>query len=145
MVATILNVCSSEYKSSKYIGMIVHLLKPRCSLIIFRTKKIICIATRRLKDANLRFHTMARISKKLDYNVKVSSFTCNNIVDIVSLRFFIILDYLLRLHKQFAFYNPNIFLDPFSIECCIRAQKDWYKIVFVGVNNIGVTNAIKSH
>lgn len=100
---------TSEYRPSKYSGLIVRLLAPRCTLNLFRSGKIICFGTHSVEEANLAFRNMDRILQRLGYEVSFSGFTCNNIMAKLNVGFIINLDSLFCQHSQYAIYEPQLF------------------------------------
>lgn len=60
---------NSEYNPSRFHGVVMRIMSPRCTALIFRSGKLVCTGARNESDANLGTRKFARIIQKLGYPV----------------------------------------------------------------------------
>lgn len=60
---------NSEYNPSRFHGLVMRLLEPRCTALIFRSGKVVVTGARNDRLARLGARKFARIIQKLGYEV----------------------------------------------------------------------------
>ncbi|XP_026478569.1 TBP-related factor [Ctenocephalides felis] len=100
---------NTEYNPSRFSGVVMRIIEPKCTALIFRTGKLVCTGGRNEASNNIGARKMARIIQKLGFNVRFLDFKIQNLVATVDLRFPIRLENLHEVHAQFCSYEPELF------------------------------------
>ncbi|KOB75293.1 putative TATA binding protein [Operophtera brumata] len=89
----------SEYNPARFQGVVMKILDPRATALVFRNEH----------DSYLAARKFARIIHKLGYPVRFLDFKIQNFCATADLRFPIRLESLQQTHGQFASYEPELF------------------------------------
>lgn len=100
---------NSEYNPQRFSGVVMRILEPRTTALIFQSGKIVCTGARNEEASNLATRKFARIVQRLGFPVKYLDFKIQNIVATCDLRFPIRLENLNQNHNQFSCYEPELF------------------------------------
>lgn len=93
---------NSEYNPARFNGIVMRILDPRTTALIFHSGKMIITGAKSEADALLSGKKFAKIIQKLNFNVQFASFKVQNIVATCDLKFPIKLENLYQLHGQFC-------------------------------------------
>ncbi|XP_069356570.1 TBP-related factor-like [Maniola hyperantus] len=99
----------SEYNPSRFNGVVMKILEPRTTALIFKSGKIVCTGAKNEHDAYIGARKFARIIQKLGYPVKFLNFKVQNFIATADLRFPLRLEALQQAHGQFTSYEPELF------------------------------------
>ncbi|KAJ1519423.1 hypothetical protein ONE63_004715 [Megalurothrips usitatus] len=129
---------NSEYNPSRFSGVVMRILEPRTTALIFQSGKVVCTGARNELASGLATRKFARIVQRLGFPVKYLDFKIQNIVATCDLRFPIRLEDLNQKHTQFSCYEPELF--PGLIYRMVKPRVVLLifvngKIVFTGAKN----------
>ncbi|CAG9135283.1 unnamed protein product [Plutella xylostella] len=99
----------SEYNPARFHGVVMKILEPRATALVFRSGKIVCTGARNEHDSYLAARKFARIIHKLGFPVKFLDFKIQNFIATADLRFPVRLEALQQAHGQFTSYEPELF------------------------------------
>ncbi|XP_059050045.1 uncharacterized protein LOC131845050 [Achroia grisella] len=99
----------SEYNPSRFRGVVMKILEPRATALVFRSGKIVCTGARNEHDSYVAARKFARIIQKLGFPAKFLDFKIQNFIATADLRFPIRLEALQQAHGQFTSYEPELF------------------------------------
>ncbi|XP_004925553.1 uncharacterized protein LOC101741862 [Bombyx mori] len=99
----------SEYNPARFQGVVMKILDPRATALVFRSGKIVCTGTRNEHDSYVAARKIARIIQKLGFPAKFLNFKIQNFIATADLRFPIKLEALQQAHGQFSSYEPELF------------------------------------
>ncbi|CAB3223590.1 unnamed protein product [Arctia plantaginis] len=99
----------SEYNPARFHGVVMKIIDPRATALVFRSGKVLCTGLRNEHDSYLAARKFARIIQKLGYPAKFLDFKIQNFIATADLRFPIRLEALQQAHGQFASYEPELF------------------------------------
>lgn len=99
----------SEYNPSRFHGVIMRILEPRATALVFRSGKVVCTGARNEHDSYIAARKFARIIQKLGFPAKFLDFKIQNFVATADLRFPVRLEALQQAHGQFTSYEPELF------------------------------------
>ncbi|CAH2076332.1 unnamed protein product, partial [Iphiclides podalirius] len=99
----------SEYNPARFQGVVMKILDPRATALVFRTGKIVCTGARNEHDSYIAARKFARIIQKLGFPAKFLDFKIQNFIATADLRFPVKLEALQQAHGQFASYEPELF------------------------------------
>ncbi|XP_047509641.1 TATA-box-binding protein [Pieris napi] len=99
----------SEYNPARFHGVVMKILEPRATALVFRSGKIVCTGAKNEHDAYISTRKFARIVQKLGFPVKFLNYKVQNFIATADLRFPIRLEALQQAHGQFASYEPELF------------------------------------
>ncbi|KAM3964081.1 uncharacterized protein ACR2FA_001566 [Aphomia sociella] len=99
----------SEYNPSRFRGVVMKILEPRTTALVFRSGKIVCTGARNEHDSYIAARKFARIIQKLGFPAKFLDFKIQNFIATADLRFPIRLEALQQAHGQFTSYEPELF------------------------------------
>lgn len=100
---------NSEYNPKRFCGIVMRLLHPRSTALIFSSGKIVVTGVRHENNSVLAARKYARILQKLGFPVKFTEFKIHNMVATCDLRFPLRLENLHQIHGQFTSYEPELF------------------------------------
>lgn len=98
-----------EYNPSRFHGVVMKILEPRATALVFRSGKIVCTGTKNEHDSYIATRKFARIIQRLGFPVKFTGFKIQNFIASADLRFPLRLEALQSAHGQFAAYEPELF------------------------------------
>ncbi|KAJ8730825.1 hypothetical protein PYW08_002238 [Mythimna loreyi] len=99
----------SEYNPARFHGVVMKIIDPRATALVFRSGKVLCTGLRNEHDSYIAARKFARIIQKLGYPAKFLDFKIQNFIATADLRFPIRLEALQQAHGQFASYEPELF------------------------------------
>ncbi|CAK1601089.1 unnamed protein product [Parnassius mnemosyne] len=99
----------SEYNPARFQGVVMKILEPRATALVFRSGKIVCTGARNEHDSYIAARKLARIIQKLGFPAKFLNFKIQNFIATADLRFPVKLEALQQAHGQFASYEPELF------------------------------------
>ncbi|XP_052754751.1 uncharacterized protein LOC113510519 [Galleria mellonella] len=99
----------SEYNPARFRGVVMKILEPRATALVFRSGKIVCTGARNEHDSYIAARKFARIIQKLGFPAKFLDFKIQNFIATADLRFPIRLEALQQAHGQFTSYEPELF------------------------------------
>ncbi|XP_068632921.1 uncharacterized protein [Battus philenor] len=99
----------SEYNPARFQGVVMKILDPRATALVFRSGKIVCTGARNEHDSYIAARKFARIIQKLGFPAKFLDFKIQNFIATADLRFPVRLESLQQAHGQFASYEPELF------------------------------------
>lgn len=99
----------SEFNPGKFHGLIMKIMQPRSTCLVFQTGKLLVVGCKHENDCRLASRKFAKIIMKLGFNVKYQGFKIHNMVCTCDIRFPVKLESLHHLHSQFASYEPELF------------------------------------
>lgn len=99
----------SEYNPARFHGVVMKILEPRATALVFRSGKIVCTGARNEHDSYIAARKFARIIQRLGYPAKFLNFKIQNFIATADLRFPVRLEALQQAHGQFASYEPELF------------------------------------
>ncbi|XP_026315354.1 TBP-related factor-like isoform X2 [Hyposmocoma kahamanoa] len=99
----------SEYNPARFQGVVMKILEPRATALVFRSGKIVCTGTRNEHDSYIAARKFARIIQKLGFSAKFLDFKIQNFIATADLRFPVRLEALQQAHGQFTSYEPELF------------------------------------
>lgn len=99
----------SEYNPARFHGVVMKIIDPRATALVFRSGKVLCTGLRNEHDSYIAARKFARIIQKLGYQAKFLDFKIQNFIATADLRFPIRLEALQQAHGQFASYEPELF------------------------------------
>ncbi|VVC89911.1 uncharacterized protein LOC126971669 [Leptidea sinapis] len=99
----------SEYNPSRFHGVVMKIMEPRTTALVFRSGKIVCTGARNEHEAYIAARKFTRIIQKLGFPVKFLSYKVQNFIATADLRFPIRLEALQQAHGQFTSYEPELF------------------------------------
>ncbi|XP_061703998.1 uncharacterized protein LOC133515461 [Cydia pomonella] len=99
----------SEYNPARFQGVVMKILEPRATALVFRSGKIVCTGARNEHDSYLAARKFARIIQKLGFPAKFLDFKIQNFIATGDLRFPVRLEALQQAHGQFTSYEPELF------------------------------------
>ncbi|XP_053613212.1 uncharacterized protein Trf isoform X1 [Plodia interpunctella] len=99
----------SEYNPARFGGVVMKILEPRATALVFRSGKIVCTGARNEHDSYVAARKFARIIQKLGFPAKFMDFKIQNFIATADLRFPIRLEALQQAHGQFSSYEPELF------------------------------------
>ncbi|XP_050346865.1 uncharacterized protein LOC126771152 [Nymphalis io] len=99
----------SEYNPARFHGVVMKILEPRATALVFRSGKIVCTGAKNEHDSYLAARKFARIIQKLGFQAKFLNFKVQNFIATADLRFPIRLEALQQAHGQFTSYEPELF------------------------------------
>ncbi|XP_041988394.1 TATA-box-binding protein-like [Aricia agestis] len=99
----------SEYNPARFHGVVMKILEPRTTALVFKSGKIVCTGARNEHDAYVAARKFARIIQKLGFPAKFLNFKIQNFIATADLRFPIRLEALQQAHGQFTSYEPELF------------------------------------
>ncbi|XP_032514937.2 uncharacterized protein LOC116768354 [Danaus plexippus] len=99
----------SEYNPARFNGVVMKILEPRATALVFRSGKIVCTGAKNGHDSYIAARKFARIIQKLGFPVKFVDFKVLNFLATADLRFPIKLEALQQAHGQFTSYEPELF------------------------------------
>ncbi|XP_049868520.1 uncharacterized protein LOC126368549 [Pectinophora gossypiella] len=99
----------SEYNPARFQGVVMKILEPRATALVFRSGKIVCTGARNEHDSYIAARKIARIIQKLGFQAKFLDFKIQNFIATGDLRFPIRLEALQQAHGQFTSYEPELF------------------------------------
>ncbi|KAK9507313.1 hypothetical protein O3M35_007198 [Rhynocoris fuscipes] len=129
---------NSEYNPRRFCGVVMRLLSPRSTALVFGSGKIVVTGVRHEEHAVLASRKFARIIQKLGFPVKFENFRIHNMVATCDLRYPIRIESLHQVHGQFSSYEPELF--PALIYRMIRPRI----VVLIFVNGKIVVTGAKS-
>ncbi|XP_073988969.1 TATA-box binding protein-related factor [Rhodnius prolixus] len=129
---------NSEYNPRRFCGVVMRLLSPRSTALVFSSGKIVVTGVKHEEHAVLASRKFARIIQKLGFPVKFEDFRIHNMVATCDLRFPIRIENLHQVHGQFSSYEPELF--PALIYRMIRPRI----VVLIFVNGKIVVTGAKS-
>ncbi|XP_014274368.1 uncharacterized protein [Halyomorpha halys] len=100
---------NSEYNPKRFCGIVMRLLHPRSTALIFSSGKIVVTGVKHEQHSVLAARKYARILQKLNFPVKFKDFKIHNMVATCDLRFPLRLENLHQIHGQFSSYEPELF------------------------------------
>ncbi|XP_014249253.1 TATA-box-binding protein 2-like [Cimex lectularius] len=100
---------NSEYNPKRFCGVVMRLVNPRSTALIFSSGKIVVTGVKHEEHAVLACRKYARIIQKLGFPVKFINFKIHNMVATCDLRFPLRLENLHQIHGQFSSYEPELF------------------------------------
>nr|XP_026489512.1 TATA-box-binding protein-like [Vanessa tameamea] len=99
----------SEYNPARFHGVVMKILEPRATALVFRSGKIVCTGAKNEHDSYLAARKFARIIQKLGFQAKFLNFKVQNFIATADLRFPVRLEALQQAHGQFTSYEPELF------------------------------------
>ncbi|KAH9632314.1 hypothetical protein HF086_010239 [Spodoptera exigua] len=99
----------SEYNPARFHGVVMKIIDPRATALVFRSGKVLCTGLRNEHDSYIAARKFARIIQKLGYPARFLDFKIQNFIATADLRFPIRLEALQQAHGQFASYEPELF------------------------------------
>ncbi|KAI5642720.1 transcription factor TFIID (or TATA-binding protein, TBP) domain-containing protein [Phthorimaea operculella] len=99
----------SEYNPARFQGVVMKILEPRATALVFRSGKIVCTGARTEHDSYIAARKIARIIQRLGFPAKFLDFKIQNFIATGDLRFPIRLEALQQAHGQFTSYEPELF------------------------------------
>ncbi|CAH2108118.1 unnamed protein product [Euphydryas editha] len=99
----------SEYNPARFHGVVMKILEPRATALVFRSGKIVCTGARNEHDSYIAARKFARIIQKLGFPAKFLNFKVQNFIATADLRFPVRLEALQQAHGQFSSYEPELF------------------------------------
>ena len=69
-----LHVRNAEYNPKRYVALIMRILNPRATAIIFPSGKLMCMGTKSEADCNLAARKFARIVQKVGFPVSMPAY-----------------------------------------------------------------------
>ncbi|XP_028161218.1 uncharacterized protein LOC135072543 [Ostrinia nubilalis] len=99
----------SEYNPQRFQGVVMRILEPRVTALVFRSGKIVCTGARNEHDSYVAARKIARIIQKLGFSAKFLDFKIQNFIATADLRFPVRLEALQQAHGQFSSYEPELF------------------------------------
>uniref|UniRef100_A0A6M2DJV4 Putative tata-box binding protein tbp component of tfiid and tfiiib n=1 Tax=Xenopsylla cheopis TaxID=163159 RepID=A0A6M2DJV4_XENCH len=100
---------NTEYNPSRFSGVVMRIIDPRCTALIFRTGKLVCTGGRNEVLNLTGARKMARVIQKLGYRAQFLDYKVQNLVATVDVRFPIKLENMHEVHSQFTSYEPELF------------------------------------
>lgn len=100
---------NSEYNPKRFCGVVMRLMNPRSTALIFSSGKIVVTGVRHEQNAVLACRKYARILQKIGFQVKFLDFKIHNMIATCDLRFPLRLENLHQIHGQFSSYEPELF------------------------------------
>lgn len=100
---------NSEYNPQRFSGVVMRILEPRATALLFKSGKVVCTGARNEQASSLATRKFARIVQRIGFPVKYLDFKIQNIVATCDLRFPIRLEDLNQKHTQFSCYEPELF------------------------------------
>lgn len=100
---------NSEYNPKRFCGIVMRLMQPRSTALIFSSGKIVVTGVRHEQNSVLAARKYARILQKIGFDVKFKDFKIHNMVATCDLRFPLRLENLHQIHGQFSRYEPELF------------------------------------
>ncbi|XP_023849856.1 TATA box-binding protein-like 2 isoform X2 [Salvelinus sp. IW2-2015] len=105
----VLQARNAEYNPKRFDAVIMRLLEPRTTALIFSTGKIVCTGAKSEEQCRLAARKYARVMQKLGFPAKFLDFKIHNMVGTCDVCFPIRLEGLLLDHQQFSSYVPELF------------------------------------
>ncbi|XP_072938769.1 uncharacterized protein Trf isoform X2 [Epargyreus clarus] len=99
----------SEYNPARFQGVVMKILEPRATALVFKSGKIVCTGARNENDSYIATRKFARIIQKLGFPAKFTDFKIQNFTATADLRFPVRLEALQQAHGQFSSYEPELF------------------------------------
>lgn len=99
----------SEYNPARFHGVVMKILEPRATALVFRSGKIVCTGAKNEHDSYIAARKFARIIQKLGFQAKFLNFKVQNFIATADLRFPVRLEALQQAHGQFSSYEPELF------------------------------------
>lgn len=99
----------SEYNPARFQGVVMRILEPRVTALVFRSGKIVCTGARTEHDSYVAARKIARIIQRLGFPAKFLDFKIQNFIATADLRFPVRLEALQQAHGQFTSYEPELF------------------------------------
>ncbi|CAH0750217.1 unnamed protein product [Diatraea saccharalis] len=99
----------SEYNPARFRGVVMRILEPRVTALVFRSGKIVCTGAKTEHDSYIAARKFARIIQRLGFPAKFLDFKIQNFIASADLRFPVRLEALQQAHGQFTSYEPELF------------------------------------
>ncbi|CAH0407002.1 unnamed protein product [Chilo suppressalis] len=99
----------SEYNPARFQGVVMRILEPRVTALVFRSGKIVFTGARTEHDSYIAARKIARIIQRLGFPAKFLDFKIQNFIASADLRFPVRLEALQQAHGQFTSYEPELF------------------------------------
>eukprot|EP00802_Teleaulax_amphioxeia_P013615 Tamp_13667.p1 GENE.Tamp_13667~~Tamp_13667.p1 ORF type:complete len:218 (-),score=46.22 Tamp_13667:694-1347(-) len=100
---------NAEYNPRRFPAVMMRMLGPKTTALIFSTGKIVCTGAKSEEFARLAARRCARIIQKLGFPAQFKEFKVQNMVASCDVKFPIRLEQLQTRHSQFCSYEPEIF------------------------------------
>jgi len=104
-----LRVRNAEYNPKRFAAVIMRILEPRTTALIFASGKMVCTGAKSEQDSKLAARKYARIIQKLGFPAKFTDFKIQNMVGSCDVKFPIDLESFVMEHNQFSSYEPELF------------------------------------
>lgn len=111
MIISILLFRNTEYNPKRFAAVIMRLMEPKATGLIFASGKLVVTGLKSSHNASLAAKTFAYIIEKVDagFQPMYVDFKVQNIVGTVDVGFPIRLEGLVYTHSKFASYEPELF------------------------------------
>jgi len=111
MIISILLLRNTEYNPKRFAAVIMRLMEPKATGLIFASGKLVVTGLKSSHNASLAAKTFAYIIEKVDagFQPMYVDFKVQNIVGTVDVGFPIRLEGLVYTHSKFASYEPELF------------------------------------
>uniref|UniRef100_A0A8C7HLG6 TATA box binding protein like 2 n=1 Tax=Oncorhynchus kisutch TaxID=8019 RepID=A0A8C7HLG6_ONCKI len=100
---------NAEYNPKRFDAVIMRILEPRTTALIFSSGKMVCTGAKSEELCHLATRKFARVVQKLGFPAKFLDFKIHNMVATCDVCFPIRLEGLLLDHQQFSSYVPELF------------------------------------
>uniref|UniRef100_A0A4W5M2L6 TATA box binding protein like 2 n=1 Tax=Hucho hucho TaxID=62062 RepID=A0A4W5M2L6_9TELE len=100
---------NAEYNPKRFDAVIMRILDPRTTALIFSSGKMVCTGAKSEEQSRLAARKYARVVQKLGFPAKFLDFKIHNMVGSCDVCFPIRLEGLLLDHQQFSSYVPELF------------------------------------
>ncbi|KAK6307476.1 hypothetical protein J4Q44_G00226240 [Coregonus suidteri] len=100
---------NAEYNPKRFAAIIMRILEPRTTALIFSSGKMVCTGAKSEEQSRLAARKYARVVQKLGFPAKFLDFKIQNMVGSCDVCFPIRLEGLVLTHQQFSSYEPELF------------------------------------
>ncbi|KAF7993894.1 hypothetical protein HCN44_011163 [Aphidius gifuensis] len=102
-------VRAAEYNPARFTGLVMKIISPKTTALIFRSGKMVCTGSRSENDSFLAARKFARIIQKIGFPVKFLDFKIQNMVATCDLKFPIKIEDFTSSHNNFCSYEPELY------------------------------------
>lgn len=100
---------NAEYNPKRFAACIVRIKEPKTTALIFNSGKMVVAGAKSEDQSRLAARKYTRILQKLNFEVKFTDFTVQNMVASCNVQFPIRLEGLAAIHQMFSHYEPEVF------------------------------------
>lgn len=104
-----MQVRNAEYNPKRFSAVVMRIRVPKVTALMFASGKMVVTGARSLQDASQASKMFTRILQKLQFPVKYSKFTVQNVLASCDCKFPIRLEGLSFHHIDFCTYEPELF------------------------------------